>query len=147
MVRFDEIENLNDEQFLRTVGLSRECFVILVEKISIQLDKEKKENPIKKRGIKGLFLLEDKVLVTLYYLRHYPTLESLSGIFQISRSYVHRIYQKYSTMMVKIFNVDGAKSLTSETLETVLIDVTEQEIERPKKGQKEYYSGKKKSIP
>ena len=50
-------------------------------------------------------------------------------------------------MMVKIFNVDGAKSLTSETLETVLIDVTEQEIERPKKGQKEYYSGKKKSIP
>ena len=47
--------------------------------------------------------------------------------------------------MVKIFNVDGAKSLTSETLETVLIDVTEQEIERPKKGQKEYYSGKKKA--
>ena len=67
MVRFDELGNLNDEQFLRTVGLSRECFVILVEKISIQLDKENKENPIKKRGIKGLFLLEDKVLVTLYY--------------------------------------------------------------------------------
>lgn len=147
MVRFDDLGNLNDEQFLRTVGLSRECFAILIEKISTQIDKEKKENPIKKRGIKGSFLLEDKVLVTLYYLRHYPTLEALSGIFQISTSYAHEIYQKYSTMMVKIFNVEGAKSLTSEALETVLIDVTEQEIERPKKGQKEYYSGKKKSTP
>ena len=54
MVRFDELGNLNDEQFLRTVGLSRECFVILVEKISIQLDKEKKENPIKKKRYKRL---------------------------------------------------------------------------------------------
>jgi hypothetical protein len=42
--------------------------------------------------------------------------------------------------------VNLGKSLTSEALETVLIDVTEQEIERPKQGQKEYYSGKKKDI-
>jgi hypothetical protein len=28
-------------------------------------------------------------------------------------------------------------------IEVILVDATEQEIERPKKGQKEYYSGKK----
>lgn len=146
MVKFDELGNLNDEQFLRTVGLSRKCFSELIKKINVETDKNQQENPITKRGIKGSFSLEDKILVTLYYLRHYPTLETLSGIFQISTSYVHDIYQKYSTMMVKIFHVEGAKSLTSEALETVLIDVTEQEIERPQKGQKEYYSGKKKDI-
>ena len=48
--------------------------------------------------------------------------------------------------MVKLLHVEGAKSLISDTLTTVLMDVTEQEIERPKKGQKEYYSGKKKDI-
>ena len=47
--------------------------------------------------------------------------------------------------MVNLFHVEGAKSLTSDTLTTVLMDVTKQEIERPKKGQKKYYSGKKKT--
>ncbi len=147
MVKFDQLEKLSDKKFLRIVGLPRKCFTSLVEQINIEIDKNQQQNPMKKRGIKGMFSLEDKILVTLYYLRHYSTLESLAGIFQISTSYVHNIYQKYSSMMVKIFHVEGAKSLSSDTLTTVLMDVTEQEIERPKKGQKAYYSGKKKDTP
>jgi hypothetical protein len=146
MVKFEELEKLSDKKFLRVVGLPRGCFISLVEKINLEIEQEKNQKPMKKRGVKGAFLLEDKILVTLYYLRHYPTLESLAGIFSISTSYVHNIYKKYSKMMVKLFHVEGAKSLISDTLTTVLMDVTEQEIERPKKGQKEYYSGKKKDI-
>ena len=143
MVRFDELNRFSNELFLRTVGLSRECVEVLVEKIRTKVDEEKEKRPLTKRGLKGIFTIEDKILVTLYYLRHYPTLESLAGIFSISKSYVHTIYHKYSSIMVKIFHVEGAKSLNPETLTTVLMDVTEQPIERPKKGQKEYYSGKK----
>ena len=146
MVKFEQINTLNDEQFLRIVGLPQKCFKTLVEKIKYQIERDKQEKPIKKRGIKGSVILEDKILITLYYLRHYPTLEVLGGVFQISKSYAHQIYKKYSSMMVNIFHVEGSKSLTSETLATILIDVTEQEIERPKKGQQEYYSGKKKDI-
>ena len=36
------------------------------------------------------------------------------------------------------------KSLSQKEAESLLIDATEQPIERPKKGQKHYYSGKKK---
>ena len=34
--------------------------------------------------------------------------------------------------------------MSEEELETLIIDATEQEITRPQKGQKKYYSGKKK---
>jgi hypothetical protein len=146
MVVFEELNKLNSKQFLRVVGLPRDCFTSLVEKINHEMERHKIENPMSKRGVKGSFLLEDKILVTLYYLRHYPTLESLAGIFSICTSYVHTIYKKYSSLMVKLFHVEGTKSLTSKTLTAVLMDVTEQEIERPKKNQKEYYSGKKKDI-
>lgn len=146
MVKFNKLEKLSDKKFRCMVGLPRHCFTSLVEKINLEIEQQKILKPMTKRGIKGAFLLEDKILITLYYLRHYPTLESLCGIFSISTSYVHSIYKKYSSMMVKLFHVEGAKSLTSDTLTTVLMDVTEQEIERPKKGQKAYYSGKKKDI-
>lgn len=146
MLIFRKLDKLSDKKFLRMVGLPKQCFSTLVEKIKIEIEQQQIGKPIMNRGIKGTFLLEDKILVTLYYLRHYPTLESLGGIFSISTSYVHKIYKKYSSIMVKLFHVEGAKSLTSATLTTVLMDVTEQEIERPTKGQKKYYSGKKKDI-
>ncbi len=145
MLHFAELEILDDDKFRRMVGLPRACFISLIKKIKAEIKKDKLLNPMKNRGLKGAFSLENKILVTLYYLRHYPTLETLAGIFSISTTYVHNIYKKYSSMMVKIFHVEGAKSLTSEALTTVLMDVTEQEIERPKKGQKKYYSGKKKT--
>ena len=38
------------------------------------------------------------------------------------------------------------KALLDADTKIIAIDVTEQAIERPKKGQKNYYSGKKNSI-
>lgn len=52
----------------------------------------KKRNPLKKRGLKKSKLsLEERVLLTIYYLRHYPTFVNLANIFEISESYCHRI--------------------------------------------------------
>ena len=46
-----------------------------------------------------------------------------------------------------MFNLPGKKILNriqNEEIETVVVDVSEHEIERPKKKQKKYYSGKQK---
>jgi len=147
MVKFSDLNSLNDELFQRTVGLPKYCFMTLVKKVKDEIESDKIKNPLKKRGLNGTFPEEDKILITLYYLRHYPTLEVLAGIFSISKSYVHIIYHKYSSILVKLFHVEGAKALNTESLTTILMDVTEQPIERPKHGQKEYYSGKKNNIP
>lgn len=47
---------------------------------------------------------------------------------------------------MKALDLPNDKALTSENLKLVA-DVTEQEIERPVKEQKSYYSGKKSDIP
>ena len=48
----------------------------------------------------------------------------------------------------KTFKLPGKKVLkkATDTIEYVIVDVTESPIQRPKEGQKEYYSGKKNAI-
>ena len=48
--------------------------------------------------------------------------------------------------MVKILHVKNRQALLEDNLETRVVDVTEQPLERPQKGQKAYFSGKK-NIP
>jgi hypothetical protein len=40
--------------------------------------------------------------------------------------------------------ITKTRHLSQEEVEEIIIDATEQPIERPKKGQKSFYSGKKK---
>ena len=47
-------------------------------------------------------------------------------------------------ILAKVGTLPNRKSLLENPPETLIIDVTEQPIERPIKGQKQYYSGKKK---
>ena len=146
MKKFSEIYTVSPEEFLRTTGISKENFQYLFEQLQIYIAQAKEKNPMKKRGQKGNFLLEDRLLLTLYYLRHYPTFLTLGQFFGISESYGNKIYHYISGILVKILHVPNRKKLMAADLETVIIDVCEQAVERPQKGQKNYYSGKKNSI-
>ena len=131
--------------FKRTTGLSKENFQKLCSKVNNYLTKEKERNALKKRGLKESKLsLEDVVLLTLYYIRHYPTFDNLANIFDISESYCNKIYNKTARILAKVETLPNRKNLLENPPETLIIDVTEQPIERPVKGQKQYYSGKKK---
>jgi hypothetical protein len=65
--------------------------------------------------------------------------------FKISESYTHRIYHRILTIIVKTYKLPNRKVLLDGNHEKILINVTEQQIERPVKKQKNYYSGKKKT--
>jgi len=86
--------------------------------------------------------LEDRLLLTLYYLRHYPTLINLGAVFGISESYCHKIYSRTARLLAKIEKLQSRKTLLDPTA-TVILAVSEQPIERPVTGQKAFYSGKK----
>jgi IS5 family transposase len=79
-----------------------------------------------------------------FYLRHYPTFSELGRQFGITESYANKIYHLVSDILVKLKKVPNRKVLFEGDLEEILVDVTEQQIERPLKKQKDYYSGKKK---
>jgi len=145
MKKYQEIETDTPETFKRMTGLSKDNFQNLCDKANANIEAEKIHNPLKKRGLKTSKLsLEDCVLLTLYYLRHYPTFINLADVFEISESYCYKIYYRYARILAKIENLPNRKNVLENPPDTLIIDVTEQPIERPVTGQKPYYSGKKK---
>jgi AraC-like DNA-binding protein len=144
MAPYAQLPTDKPEEFLRTVGLSHEDFLHLHGKLAAYLEEQKALNPLTRRGRKDSKLaLEDRLLLTLYYLRHYPTLINLASVFGISESYCHKIYTRTARLIAKVEKLPNRKALMADPAATVVIDVSEQPIERPVKNQKAYYSGKK----
>ena len=144
MKPYKQIINLNDVKFKRVTGLSKDNFQHLSEKVTRFIQRDKAVNPAKRRGLKTSQMpKEDRLLVVLYYLRHYPTFENLADVFGISESYCHKIYTRYGKILAQVETLPNRKQLLEDAPETLAIDATEQPIERPVKGQRAYYSGKK----
>lgn len=72
---------------LRQVGISEEVFTVLLSRLKHEVEEEIRNDPMKKRGIQSkVITTELKLLLTLTYLRHYPTFISLGAMFCISES-------------------------------------------------------------
>ena len=91
--------------------------------------------------------VEDKLCITLKYLREYRTMDSIAAEYGVCKGTICLSIQWVEDTLVKdgTFALPGKKVLKrkSGTIQYVVVDVTESPINRPKKNQKEYYSGKK----
>ena len=134
-------------EFTRLGGVNYGTFQIILQKLETELIRYKQAKPMRRRGIKTSSLtLADQLLLTLIYMRQYHTFLQLGDMFSISESYAQKRYTFINQRLMKALDLPNDKSLTAENLK-VVADVTEQEIERPLKEQKSYYSGKKSDIP
>ena len=88
--------------------------------------------------------LEDMVLMLLLYYRSYIIQEFVGYLFRLEKSNVSRIIKKLEPILAKVMAISKEKKLSKEEVDSIIVDAFEQPIERPKKGQKDYYSGKKK---
>ena len=140
---FQQTLEQSDERFLRDVGISKATFQQLLDKVATYLAVQREKNPMKKRGLKSTISIADQLLLTLTYLRHYPTFAKLGKEFSISESYANKIYHRMLDILVRVLPMNSKKELLRSDLDSVVIDVTEQPIERPKQQQCHYYSGKK----
>lgn len=90
---------------------------------------------------------EDKLYVTLKYLREYRTMDSIAAEYGVCKGTVCLAIQWVEDTLVKdgSFALAEKKALKRKTgrIKYIVIDVTESPINRPKKNQKDYYSGKK----
>ncbi len=144
---YEEAKLQNADDFKRDTGVSLEIFASIIQLVKSHFEDLFDKNPNKLKGVKSSISIEDKILLTLYYLRHYPTFKNLGDNFGISESYANKIYHIILTVLVQVLHVPGNKSLLDGDLDTIVIDVSEQPIKRPVKKQKKYYSKKKKNIP
>ena len=147
MSYFEQLKKKKASIFKRETGLSLRNFKRLLGKIQQEIAAEKQRDPLRRRGQQSEHLLADRLLLTLFYLRHYPTFFNLGTQFGLSESYAHKIFHRFSGILVKVLRLKRRNDLRSADLRAVVIDVTEQPIERPQRGQKAYYSGKKNVIP
>ncbi len=139
---FEKYKQKRPAEFTRLVGVNFGTFQIILEKLENEITRYKNQKPMRQRGLKSSLTIADQLLLTLIYLRQYHTFLQLGEMFSISESYAHKRYSFISKRLMKALDLPNDKALTAENLKLV-VDVTEQEIERPVKGQKSYYSGKK----
>ena len=76
-------------------------------------------------------------------MKPFNQLQFDANVFGISESYCQKIYTRYARIIAKVEILPNRKKLINSPPKTLIIDVSEQPIERPVKHQKNYYSGKK----
>jgi len=128
--------------FLRLFGVTPVQFEQIIEKLTPLWEKEVL-GKYKRPGRDFKLDLEDMVLMLLLYYRSYMTQMTVGFFFNVDDSRVCRLIRRLEPLLAKIMAIPKDRSLTQDDV-ALLIDATEQPIERPKKGQKAFYSGKKK---
>jgi hypothetical protein len=95
--------------------------------------------------------VKDKLDITLKYLREYRTMDSIAAEYGVCKGTVCLAIQWVEDTLVKngTFALPGKKALKrkSQSIQYIVVEVTESPINRPKEGQKAYYSGEKSVIP
>jgi N-acyl-L-homoserine lactone synthetase len=143
----DVLESLggDDKKFARMSGLKRKLFEVLVEKVLEQTAMHQRAHPISGRGKKPTISIANKLLLMLMYYQNYHTYLTISEMFEVSEGYANKIVYRMSKLVIKALPLGRKRKIGSEEIKAVLIDASEQRIERPVRKQRQYYSGKKSS--
>ena len=127
-MRYETVQTLSDEDFKRSTGVQRSTFERMLEVV---------ETGLRNFGRPSKLNRADQLLMTLMYWREYRTEFHIGLTYGVSESTVCRTIKKVENVLIqsKQFHLPGKKALQpSETvIEIVLVDATEQPIERPKK--------------
>ena len=112
-------------------------------------DARRKDRPGRQRqpgaGRKHTLPLTDRLLMLLMYYRTYTTHALLGFLFGVDDSAVGRNINPLQPLLASIFRVPERRvRIEPEDLRELFFDATERPIPRPRRGQRRYYSGKKR---
>jgi len=127
-MRYETVQVLRDEDFKRSTGVQRSTFKEMLEVV---------EKGLRDFGRPPKLSRADQLLMTLMYWREYRTEFHIGLTYGVSESTVCRTIKKVEDVLIKSkqFHLPGKKVLQSSdtVIEIVLLDVTAQPVERPKK--------------
>jgi hypothetical protein len=132
MQKYEAANRLSSNEFVRLIGVKKITFMEMVMVI-----KEIEDKRPSRRGKPFRLSIEDRLLMTLEYLREYRTYFHLGQSYGISESACYRNCRWIEDALIKSkkFSLPGKKALlkSNTEFEIILIDATESPIERPKK--------------
>ncbi len=141
-MRYETIQHLSEADFKRLTGVQRESFEKMLKVV---------EKGMRDFGRPPKLSRADQLLMTLMYWREYRTEFHIAQSYGISELAVCRTIQKVEDTLVRSgkFRLPGKKALqASDTLfEVVLVDASEQPIERPKKAKIDITAAKRGGTP
>lgn len=127
-MRYETIKHLKNTDFKRLTGVQRETFEKMLDVI---------EKGRRGFGRPPKLGQADQLLMTLMYWREYRTEFHIAQSYGISEATVCRTIRKVENALVRSGKFDlpskKALQLNNTLFEIVLVDVSEQPIERPKK--------------
>ena len=103
----------------------------MLEILNKQYEKEHK-----KGGKPAKLKVLDKLIITLCYYREYCTMQHIAFDYEVTKGTICNSIHWVENTLIKsgVFSLPSKRELYTDTkIEVVLIDVTEVEIERPKK--------------
>ena len=131
-MKFKNIQNLKDEEFRRLTGIKRKTFNLMVEIIN-----KHEERKLKIGGRPNKLTIEDRILMTLEYLREYRTFFHIAKTYGISETRAHENIRQTEDILIKSkkFSLPKRKEILypENDIEVYIVDATETPIERPKK--------------
>lgn len=144
-MKYEQIKELEEEKFRRLTGVKKATFYKMVD-ILIEAELKKKA----RGGRKNKLSIEDRLLMSLEYIREYRTYFHVSQSYGLSESTAYDTIKWIEDTLIKHpdFALPGRKALLKSDMEyeVVLIDATETPIERPKKDKKNTTQAKRSGI-
>jgi hypothetical protein len=148
-MRLERLRNLTDGKFRRIAGVKRKTFNKMVELLKVT-EEIKKQNAKGPGGRPSKVTTEERVLMTLEYLREYRTYAHIAVSYGISETRAFEHIREVENILIKSkeFRLPGKKALlkNDNQYEVVLIDASETPIERPKKSKSAFTQGRKNGI-
>jgi hypothetical protein len=131
---YKDIDNLAPRAFKRLTGVKREVFSQMLDILTTWKASSRKHPT---RGTPAKLSLADKLLLLLMYYREYRTMFHIGITYGISESRVCEIVKETEEVLIadSRFHLPGKKALlkSENQFKSVMIDVTESPVERPKK--------------
>ena len=141
-MRYETVQALKEEDFKRSTGVQRSTFEKMLQVV---------EAGLRDFGRPPKLGRADQLLMTLMYWREYRTEFHIGLSYGVSEATVCRTIKKVEDVLIKSeqFHLPGTKVLQSSDtgIEIVLVDATEQPIERPKKDKKGITAAKRSDTP
>jgi len=143
MAKFNASTLLYKRQFRYLTGVTPDIFVSMADSLRPAWERlcRRKRRSGRPYGAGGL---EDHLLVMLILYRCHITQDFLALLYGVDKATVCRSLRRIEPLAKRALGVNRAIKVTEEEAQALLIDATEQSVQRPQRKQKVWYSGKKK---
>lgn len=144
-MKYEQVKKAKATDLRRLTGVKPVTFAKMVAILKKAEEEQKKQG-----GKPNKLRIEERLLMTLEYLREYRTYFHISRSYGISESACYRNIRWVEDILIKSreFSLPGKKALLKSDIdyELILVDASESPIQRPKKSSGITTQGKRSAI-